>query len=366
LANPVLFQPFDLASLTLENRITVAPMCQYSAEDGCMNDWHLVHLSRLALSGAACVTIEASAVLPEGRISDKDVGLWDETTAAAAADVIARVKALSKTPLFVQLSHAGRKASVEVPWHGGAAIPPAEPRGWQTFAPSPIPFHDDSVAPVEIDQAELGRIKDAFVAAARRAIHIGLDGIEIHAAHGYLLHQFLSPLSNQRDDAFGGDLAGRMRFPLEVIAAVRAVVPAAMPLIVRVSATDWVDGGWDLDQTIAFAHEVRALGCTAMHVSTGGLHPAQAIPVGPNYQVPFARAVKQATGLPVIAVGLITQAEQAEAIVSTGDADLIALARGILYDPHWPWHAAAALGGKVRAPDQYHRSQPRLFPHLLG
>lgn len=365
MASPTLFQPFDLAGTSLENRITVAPMCQYSAVDGCMTDWHLVHLSQLALSGVAAVTIEATAVLPEGRISDKDVGLWDDTTQAALANVVGRVKALSATPLWVQLGHAGRKASTEVPWLGGHAIAPSQPRGWQTVAPSPVPFHADGHAPLALDRAGMERIRDAFVEAAKRAIAIGLDGIEIHAAHGYLLHQFLSPLSNRRTDDFGGDLAGRMRFPLEVIEAVRAVVPETMPLVVRVSATDWVEGGWDLDQTIAFAHAVKALGCSAIHVSTGGLHEAQAIPVGPNYQVPFARAIKQATGLPTIAVGLITDAEQAEAIVATGDADLIALARGILYDPHWAWHTAARLGGQVRAPSQYHRSQPRLYPKLL-
>jgi 2,4-dienoyl-CoA reductase-like NADH-dependent reductase (Old Yellow Enzyme family) len=239
---PTLFQPFDLAGTTLENRITVAPMCQYSAVDGCMTDWHLVHLSQLALSGVAAVTIEATAVLPEGRISDKDVGLWDDTTGAALADVVKRVKALSATPLWVQLAHAGRKASTEVPWLGGHPIVPSEPRGWQTVAPSPVPFHADGHAPLELDRAGMERIRDAFVEAAKRAIAIGLDGIEIHAAHGYLLHQFLSPLSNRRTDDFGGDLAGRMRFPLEVIAAVRAVVPETMPLVVRVSATDWVEG----------------------------------------------------------------------------------------------------------------------------
>jgi 2,4-dienoyl-CoA reductase-like NADH-dependent reductase (Old Yellow Enzyme family) len=365
MATSALFRGFDLAGLRLDNRIVVAPMCQYSAVEGCMTDWHLAHLSALALSGAAYVTIEASAVLPEGRISDADVGLWDATTAAAAADVVARVKALSGTPMLIQLSHAGRKASVEVPWLGGKAIAPGQPRGWQTVAPSAVPFHEGDPLPTALDAAGLARVKQAFVAAAQRAMDIGLDGVELHGAHGYLLHQFLSPLSNQRTDGYGGDLPGRMRFPLEVVEAVRQVIPQDKPLVVRLSASDWVPGGWDIAQTVALCQELQARGVSAIHVSSGGLHPAQSIPVGPGYQVPFARAVKQAVDLPVIAVGLITEAQQAEAIVGTGDADLVALARGILYDPHWPWHAAAQLGGQVRAPRQYTRSQPRLFPDLL-
>ncbi|CCA90754.1 NADH:flavin oxidoreductase/NADH oxidase [Novosphingobium sp. PP1Y] len=365
MASPALFQPIELASLKLDNRIVVAPMCQYSATDGCMNDWHFAHLARLLLSGAAGVTIEATAVLPDGRISDKDLGLWDATTATAAAKIVARLKAMSDTPLFVQLSHAGRKASVEVPWLGGGQIAPPLPRGWTTRAPSPVALRDTDAIPNALDKSELADVRDAFATAAARAMEIGLDGVQIHAAHGYLLHQFLSPLANQRTDEYGGDLATRMRFPLEVIEAVRGAVPASKPLTVRISATDWVDGGWEIEQTIAFVRALRERGCTAVHISTGGLHPAQQIPVGPSYQVPFARAVKAAVDIPVIAVGLITEPEQAEAIIATGDADLVALARGILYDPHWPWHAAAALGGQVRAPNQYLRSQPRLFLNLL-
>ena len=365
MATPALFRSFTLAGLHLDNRIVVAPMCQYSAVEGCMTDWHIAHLSALALSGAAYVTIEASAVLPEGRISGGDVGLWDATTAAAMKDVTARVKALSGTPILVQLAHAGRKASVAVPWEGGKAIAPEAPGGWQVVAPSAVAFNDGDPLPEALDEAGLARIKQAFVDATLRAIDIGLDGVEVHGAHGYLLHQFLSPLSNRRTDGYGGDLAGRMRFPLEVVEAVRAVLPADKPLVVRLSASDWVEGGWDIAQTVALSRELEARGASAIHVSSGGLHPAQDIAVGPDYQVPFARAVKQAVGIPVIAVGLITQAQQAEAIVGTGDADMVALARGILYDPHWPWHAAAELGGKVRAPHQYMRSQPRLLPDLL-
>ncbi|WP_333839217.1 NADH:flavin oxidoreductase/NADH oxidase [Novosphingobium sp.] len=361
----MLFEPFNLGPLRLPNRIVVAPMCQYSATDGQMGDWHFAHLSRLALSGAAYVTIEATAVLPEGRISDRDVGLWDDATQAAAADVLRRVKALAGVPMLVQLSHAGRKASVDVPWAGGAQIAPDQPRGWQTVAPSAIAFHEGDAAPVELTQEGMDRIRDAFVASTRRALAIGLDGIEIHAAHGYLLHQFLSPLSNRRSDAFGGSRENRFRFPLQVIEAVRAELPEDKPLVLRVSATDWVAGGVTIEDTVAFAAAAAERGCTAIHVSTGGLHPAQRIPVGPGYQVAFARAVKRAVSVPVIAVGLITEPAQAETILAAGDADLIALARGILYDPHWPWHAAAALGGRVRAPDQYLRSQPRLYPDLF-
>ena len=330
-----------------------------------MTDWHLIHLGGLLNSGAAMVTLEATAVLPEGRISYADVGLWDDRTAQALGDTLGRLRRWSDTPIAVQLSHAGRKASVEVPWLGGAQIAPDAARGWRTEAPSTVGFHSTDSAPRSLDKAGLRRVRDAFQSAARRAMDIGLDGVQLHGAHGYLLHQFLSPLANQRDDEYGGSLANRMRFPLEVFDAVRAAVPAEKPVTMRVSGTDWVDGGWDIEQTIRFAEELERRGCTAIHVSSGGLHPDQNIPVGPGYQVPLARALKSVVKTPVVAVGLITSFDHAEAIVSTGDADLVALARGILYDPHWPWHAAAALGGRVHAPHQYLRSQPRLYPDLF-
>ncbi len=365
MAESKLFTPFKIGEVALANRILVAPMCQYSAIDGCTNDWHLIHLGGLALSGAAMVVIEATAVLPEGRITYADVGLWDDRTEKALGETVERLRRWSDTPIAIQLSHAGRKASVEVPWLEGGQIAPGADRGWQTEAPSAVGFQSSDHAPMALDQNGLRRVREAFAAAARRAIRIGLDGIQLHGAHGYLLHQFLSPLSNRRDDGYGGSFENRMRFPLEVFDAVRAAVPQDKPVTMRVSATDWVAGGWDVEQTVAFAQELERRGCSAIHVSSGGLHPGQQIPIGPSYQVPLARAVKAATKLPVIAVGLITSYEQAEAIVATGDADLIALARGILYDPHWPWHAAAALGGRVKAPDQYLRSQPRLYPHLF-
>jgi 2,4-dienoyl-CoA reductase-like NADH-dependent reductase (Old Yellow Enzyme family) len=330
-----------------------------------MTDWHVIHLGHLAISGAALLTIEATAVLPEGRITYADVGLWDDATEAAIARTLESVRRWSKMPIAIQLAHAGRKASTEVPWKGGAQIPPGNAKGWQTVAPSTVPFIDGDRPPVALDRDGLRRVRDAFGAAARRAARLEVDAVQLHGAHGYLLHQFLSPLSNRRDDEYGGSLENRMRFPLEVFDAVRTVFPAERAVSMRVSGTDWVEGGWSIEQTIAFARELEAHGCAGVHVSSGGLDPRQKIPVGPSYQVPLARAVKSATRMSVIAVGLITEFEQAEAIVGTGDADLIALARTILYDPRWPWHAAAHFGAHVKAPDQYLRSQPRQYHDLF-
>ena len=253
-----------------------------------------------------------------------------------------------------------------MPWKGGLQIAPGEPNGWQTEGPSTVPFLPEENAPVALDREGLARVRDAFVDATLRAARLGIDAVQLHAAHGYLLHEFLSPLSNRRDDEYGGNLENRMRFPLEVFDAVRAAFPAERVVTMRVSGTDWAEGGWDSDQTVAFAKALEARRCSAIHVSSGGTTPAQQIPVGPSYQVPLARAVKQAVSIPVVAVGLITDYEQAEAIVGTGDADMIALARTILYDPRWPWHAAAHLGGKVKAPNQYLRSQPRQFKDLFS
>jgi 2,4-dienoyl-CoA reductase-like NADH-dependent reductase (Old Yellow Enzyme family) len=361
----VLFTPFRVGTLGLVNRVVIAPMCQYSADNGCMSDWHFIHLGHLALSGAALLTIEATAVAPEGRITYADVGLWNDATEAAIARTLQSIRRWSDMRIAIQLAHAGRKASTEVPWKGGMQISPEHTNGWQTVAPSAIPYQDDQQAPLALDRHGLTRVREAFVAAAHRAARLGIDAVQLHGAHGYLLHQFLSPLSNRRDDEYGGSLENRMRFPLEVFDAVRAAFPADRPVTMRVSGTDWVNGGWDIDQTIAFAQALEARGCAAIHASSGGLTPSQNIPVGPSYQVPLARAVKRATGMPVIAVGLITEFEQAEAIVGTGDADLIALARTILYNPRWPWHAAAHFGEQVKAPDQYLRSQPRQYPDLF-
>ncbi|MBP2512270.1 NADH:flavin oxidoreductase/NADH oxidase [Sphingomonas sp. PvP018] len=365
MSGPQLFTPFKVGKLDLANRIVIAPMCQYSAVDGCMTDWHLIHLGHLALSGAALMMLEAAAVTPEGRITYGDVGLYDDASEAAIARTLDSVRRWSDMPIGIQLSHAGRKASCEVPWKGGGQIAPGADKGWQTEAPSPAGFLPDDAPPTALDREGLARLRDAFAAAATRAGRLGIDAIQLHAAHGYLLHQFLSPLANHRDDDYGGSLENRMRFPLEVYDAVRAAFPADRPVTMRVSGTDWVEGGWDGEQTVAFAKALEARGCDAIHVSSGGLSPDQQIPVGPSYQVPLARQVKQAVGIPVVAVGLITDYEQAEAIIGTGDADLVALARTLLYDPRWPWHAAAHLGGHVEAPNQYLRSQPRQYKDLF-
>ncbi len=361
-----LFTPLRLGALELANRIVIAPMCQYSAEGGCMTDWHVIHLGHLALSGAAVLIIEATAVEPEGRITAGDVGLYSDDCETAMRRVLEAVRRWSDMPIGIQLGHAGRKASTKAPWKGGAQIPPDQEGGWQTVAPSEIPFQAGESAPVALGRDGLARVRAAFAEAAKRAARLGLGAVQLHGAHGYLLHQFLSPLSNRRDDEYGGSLENRMRFPLEVFEAVRAVFPAERPVTMRVSGTDWAEGGWTIDQTVAFAQALEARGCSAIHVSSGGLTPAQQIPVGPSYQVPLARAVKAAIGAPVIAVGLISEFEQAEAIVGTGDADLVALARAILYDPRWPWHAAAYFGAQVNAPNQYLRSQPRQFRDLFA
>jgi 2,4-dienoyl-CoA reductase-like NADH-dependent reductase (Old Yellow Enzyme family) len=361
-----LFNPLHVGGLELRNRIVIAPMCQYSAEEGNMTDWHVVHLGHLALSGAALLTMEASSVQAEGRITYGDVGLYSDANEAAMARVLATLRRWSDIPVAIQLAHAGRKASTEKPWLGGAQIPVDEPNGWQTVAPSAVPFASNQSAPRALDAEAMAAIRAAFADSAKRAERLGLDAIQIHCAHGYLLHQFLSPLSNRRDDRYGGSLENRMRFPLEVFDAVRDAFPAAKPVTVRVSGTDWAPGGWSIEETVQFARALETHGCAAIHVSSGGLTPAQQIPLGPNYQVPLARAVKQAVKVPVVAVGLITEFEQAEAIISTGDADCIALARAVLYDPRWPWHAAAHFGVSVKAPDQYLRSQPRQFKELFS
>jgi len=360
----MLFSPYSLGPLELSNRITIAPMCQYSAVDGLATDWHMIHLGSLALSGAALITLEATAVVPEGRISPNDLGLWSDAHADALAPVLAAMRRHSPIKIGIQLSHAGRKASTNVPWEGGAQIAPDAPNGWQTEGPSAVPHAEGDAAPLALDAAGLARVRDGFVAAARRAYALGFDAIELHGAHGYLLHQFLSPLANHRTDAYGGSLENRMRYPLEVFAAVRVAVPS-MTLGMRISATDWVDGGWDLEQSVRLAQELERIGCDFIHVSSGGVSTAQKIPVEPGYQIGFAERIKRDTGLPTIGVGLITEARHAEAILQAGQADVIALARAMLYDPRWPWHAAAELGAQVSAPPQYWRSQPHEFKTLF-
>ena len=352
-----LFSPVVIGSLTLNNRIVISPMCQYSAEHGEAADWHLIHLGHLALSGAGLLFIEATAVAAEGRISAGDLGLWSDQTEAALARVIKSVHQYSSIPFAIQLAHAGRKASTQAPWEGGKSVSPQQ-GGWQTVAPSALPFNAEDPLPLALDAAALQRVKNDFVSAAQRAHRLGIAAIELHAAHGYLLHEFLSPLSNDRHDDYGGTLENRMRFPLEVFEAIRAAVPKEMPVGVRISATDWVPDGWGVEQSIVFTKELQRRGCAFIDVSSGGLSPLQQIPVEPGYQVPFAERIRRETGLTTIAVGLITEPEQAETIISTGQADMVALARGMLYDPRWPWHAAAKLGAQVDAPRQYWRSQP--------
>jgi len=361
----VLFTSYALRELNLRNRIVVSPMCQYSAEDGKATDWHMMHLGQLALSGAALLFIEATAVEPIGRITPGDLGLWSDATEQALAHVVQAIHRHAGIPLAIQLSHAGRKASSQAPWEGGQLISVAD-GGWHPCAPSALPHREDEAAPLALDRTGLNRIRDAFVASAQRAVRIGIEAIELHAAHGYLLHQFLSPLANQRDDEYGGSLENRMRFPLEVFDAVRAVVPAGLPVGVRVSASDWVEGGWDPEQTVQFGLALKARGCDWLDVSSGGVSPLQKITLGPGYQVPFAQKVKAEVGLPTMAVGLITDPQQAEDIVASGQADMIALARGILYDPRWPWHAAAQLGAQVTAAKQYWRSNPHQHKQLFG
>jgi 2,4-dienoyl-CoA reductase-like NADH-dependent reductase (Old Yellow Enzyme family) len=363
--SPQLFTPLRVRNLELKNRIVIAPMCQYSAEDGCMTDWHLIHLGQLALSGAALLTIEASAVTPDGRITYGDVGLYDDATEKAMGRTLDGIRRWSDMPIAIQLGYAGRKASTERPWLGGSQIAPDNANGWQTVAPSAVAFNPKYVAPTALDEQGMKRIRDAFAEAALRSARLGIDAVQIHAAHGYLLHQFLSPLSNQRTDAYGGSLENRMRFPLEVFDAVRQAFPSDKAVTVRISATDWVEGGLNIEETVTFCLRLQEKGCDAIHVSSGGLHIEQKIPLSPSYQVPLARAVKAAVTIPVVAVGLITEPVQAEAIIATGDADLIALARTVLYDPRWPWHAAAALGGQVDAAPQYLRCQPSQFKDLF-
>ena len=355
-----LFSPITLRGLTLANRIMVAPMCQYSAENGAANDWHFTHINSLALSGAAVFCIEATAVEAIGRITPGCLGLYDDATEAALRPIMASVRKRSKAAVVMQLAHAGRKASSHRPWDGGQLIPLSE-GGWQAEGPSAVPHKETETPPRALDAAGLKRIRDAFVAGAVRAERLGMDGLEVHCAHGYLLHQFLSPISNRRTDEYGGSLQNRMRFPLEVFEAVRAAFPAQKPVGLRVSATDWVEGGWDLPQTIEFVLELKQRGLDWIDVSSGGVSPLQKIPLGPGYQVPLAQAVKEATSVTTIGVGLITEAKQAEDIVASGKADMVALARGMLDDPRWGWHAAGVLGAEVPRAQQYLRVGPKLW-----
>ena len=349
-----LFQPLTLRGLTLPNRIAVSPMCQYQAVDGDAQDWHLVHLGGLAQGGAGLVLTEATAVSPEGRISPDDLGLWRDAQAEPLARIARFIVSQGAVP-GVQLAHAGRKASNPAPWKGSGSLSPAE-GGWVPVAPSALPFDEGWSLPTALDEAGIAAVIQAFAAASHRALAAGFQVVEVHAAHGYLLHQFLSPLTNRREDRYGGSFENRTRLVREVVAAVRELWPARLPLFVRISATDWVAGGWDLDQSVALAKALKALGADLVDCSSGGLVPRAEIPVAPGYQVPFAARIRAEAGLATGAVGLITEPRQAESILVQASADLVLLGRELLRDPRWPLQAAQALNAEVPWPASYARA----------
>lgn len=352
-----LFTPFRLRDLTTRNRVWVSPMCQYSSQDGLPTDWHLVHLGSRAVGGAGLVMVEATAVAPEGRISPHDSGIWSDAHATAFARITRFIKE-HKAAAAIQLAHAGRKASTQVPWQGDSAVPP-ERGGWQPIAPSAIPFSPSYAKPREMTQADIEQVVEQFAAAGRRALAAGFDAIEIHAAHGYLMHEFLSPLSNHRTDEYGGSLQNRMRLLLRVTRVLREQWPAGLPLLVRISATDWAEGGWDLPQSIELAKHLKDLGVDLIDCSSGGLVPGAKIVVRPGYQVPFSEAIRRDAKIATGAVGMITEAKQAEQIIAEDHADVVLLARELLRDPYWPLHAARELGVDVPWPEQYDRAKPR-------
>lgn len=351
-----LFSPLPLNGITLKNRIIVSPMCQYSAVDGFANDWHLVHLGSRAIGGASLIIAEATAVSPDGRISPDDLGIWNDAHIEKLLQITQFIKNQQSVP-GIQLSHAGRKASTAAPWKGRGKVS-IEDGGWVPVAPSSIAFSDNYAVPVELNIEGIRAIVSNFKSAAERALRAGFELIEIHAAHGYLLHQFLSPLSNQRQDEYGGSFENRIRLLLEVIDAVRSVAPKELPLFVRISASDWAEGGWDLDQSIQLASILKTRGVDLLDVSSGGLVPYQKIPVGPAYQLPFSSKIKKEAGILTATVGLITNATQAETILVNGDADLIAMARELLRNPYFPLQAADELRDSIEWPIQYERAKP--------
>jgi 2,4-dienoyl-CoA reductase-like NADH-dependent reductase (Old Yellow Enzyme family) len=356
MSNP-LFSSFKLRSVVFPNRIGVSPMCEYSSEDGFANDWHLVHLGARAQGGAGLVMVEASAVTPEGRISIGDLGIWKDEHIEKLAQIVRFIHSQGSRA-GIQLAHAGRKASMTVPFGGERLLKPEEGQ-WQTVAPSAIPFSESYSVPKALDEAEVAGVVSAFSAAAKRADAAGFDFVEIHGAHGYLLHEFLSPLANQRTDQYGGSFENRIRLPLEVVDAVRAAWPEHLPLFMRISATDWAEGGWTPDGSVELARKLRGHGVDLVDVSSGGLVPHAKIPAGPGFQVPFAERVRKEAGVPTAAVGLITEPKQANDIIGNGQADLVLLAREMLRDPYWALHAAEALGETPTWPVQYLRAAPR-------
>ena len=372
---PRLFTPLTIRDVTLRNRVVLSPMCQYSCRDGLADDWHLVHLGSRAVGGAGAVIAEATAVLPEGRISPADVGLWNDAQVQAWRRITAFVRAQGAVA-GIQLAHAGRKASRYAPWKGSGVAPQGQ-GGWLPEAPSPLTYQqgtNEDVTPRELSPEDCERLVAAFAEAARRAARIGFDALEVHGAHGYLLHEFLSPISNARTDKYGGSLEKRMAFPLAVFEAVRRAFPADRPVGMRISGSDWVPGGWNVEESCRLAVELQKRGSAYIHVSGGGLSPEQQLKPGPGYQADMAARIRRelatATGgqgaMPVIAVGLITEPEQAETLIVSGQADMVALGRAMLYNPRWPWHAAARLGATVTAPPQYWRSVPHGHKGLFG
>jgi 2,4-dienoyl-CoA reductase-like NADH-dependent reductase (Old Yellow Enzyme family) len=352
-----LFQPITFRGVTLKNRIVVSPMCQYSSVDGMADDWHLVHLGSRAVGGAGLLFVEATAVTAEGRITPGDMGIWDDRHIEPLARIASFIHRMGGVA-GIQLAHAGRKASCLVPWQGGGRLKTPEEGGWEVVAPSAIPFREDDPLPRALDLAGIQEIVAAFTAAARRAMRAGFRVIEIHSAHGYLLHSFLSPLSNKRTDAYGGSLESRMRMLLQVAKALRETIPEEMPLFTRISSTDWVEGGWDVDQSIALARALKPAGVDLLDCSSGGLVPGAVVPVAPGYQVRFAAAIREQSGIPTGAVGLITEPDQAESIIKSGQADLVFLAREMLREPYWALKAGRALGQEQRWPVQYERAKP--------
>lgn len=349
-----LFEEYKIRSVTFRNRLWISPMCQYSSENGMPNDWHLVHLGSRAVGGAGAVFVEATAVSPEGRISPQDSGIWSDAHAAAFSRITKFVRSHGSVP-GIQIAHAGRKASTAAPWLGGKRVGP-ENGGWEVVAPSAIAFSDDYPMPREMNAADIAKVIGDFVSAAKRSVDAGFEVIELHAAHGYLLHEFLSPLTNHRTDEFGGDLTGRTRLPLEVAKAVREVVPEHLPVFVRISATDWADGGWNLPQSIELSKMLKDIGIDLIDCSSGGAVADATIPAAPNYQVPFADAIRREAGIATAAVGLITEPRQAEEILAGGQADAIMIARQFLREPYLAFRAAKELGISIDVPNQYGRA----------
>lgn len=355
---PRLFEPITLRGLEIANRITVSPMCQYSAVSGVPNDWHLVHLGRFAMSGAGLIFTEATGVEPEGRITPGCTGMYNDACEAAWARIVAFMKSVGDSRVGMQLGHAGRKGSTVAPWEGGGLI--EDDSGWEPPAPSPVAYLPGWPEPKEMAPEDFDRIKAAFVDATRRADRAGFDTVQVHVAHGYLLHQFLSPVTNRRDDAYGGSLENRMRFPLEIFRAVREAFTDEKPVMLRLSASDWIRGAWDLAQSIEFCRALKDEGCDMVDVSSGGLDQSQKIETGPGYQLDFAARIRAEAGIATMAVGQITDPVQAETIVRTEQADMVALARGMLWDPNWTWKAAENLGAEIAMPAPFARCNPKL------